>query len=201
MEPKFRRYFATHGKHVGDGIVYYFFPQPDCNYVLNALLCAHEMKAAMTEIDQEWRHRKNWTNRLKLNIGLDEGQEWFGAYRTPTHLEFTVLGDTINRAARLSDFARDGSTWATKNMLSTLTSRERESLTYGIKRKAENGEDIIVSSTFSRISNLVDLDDPMYFKFKDIAVLPVTEVLEYVTGGDSHASRPCAIRNEFGTHR
>ena len=116
MEPKFRRYFATHGKHVGDGIVYYFFPQPDCNYVLNALQCAHEMKAAMIDIDKEWRHRKNWTNQLKLNIGLDEGQEWFGAYRTPTHLEFTVLGDTINRAARLSDFARDGSIWATKNM-------------------------------------------------------------------------------------
>lgn len=26
MEPKIRKYYATHGKHVGNGMVYYFFP-------------------------------------------------------------------------------------------------------------------------------------------------------------------------------
>ena len=26
MEPIFRKYYGTHGKHVGDGMVYYFFP-------------------------------------------------------------------------------------------------------------------------------------------------------------------------------
>ncbi|MEK9677824.1 MAG: adenylate/guanylate cyclase domain-containing protein, partial [Rhodospirillaceae bacterium] len=106
MEPIFRKYHATQGKHVGEGIVYYFFPQAECNYVLNAIECAWEMIIAMQEIDREWQARKNWANSLKLNIGLDEGQEWFGAYQTTTHLELTVLGDTINQAARLSDFAR-----------------------------------------------------------------------------------------------
>ena len=47
MKPIFCKYYATHGKHVGDGIVYYFFPQPDCNYVLNAIECAWEMIIAM----------------------------------------------------------------------------------------------------------------------------------------------------------
>ena len=40
----FRRYYGTHGKHVGDGMVYYFFPQPDSNYILNAAICAQELK-------------------------------------------------------------------------------------------------------------------------------------------------------------
>jgi len=26
MEPKIRKYYATYGNHVGDGMVYYFFP-------------------------------------------------------------------------------------------------------------------------------------------------------------------------------
>lgn len=46
----FRKYYGTHGKHVGDGMVYYFFPQPDCNYIMNAAVCAHELKSVMARI-------------------------------------------------------------------------------------------------------------------------------------------------------
>jgi len=176
MDPIFRKFYATHGKHVGDGMVYYFFPQPDCNYILNAVQCAAEMKEAMIAINRDWRERKNWSNELLLNIGLDEGQEWFGSYQTPTHLEFTVLGDTINRAARLSDFATGGAIWATKNLLTSLGSKERERLKFGIRRKADGGE-ILTPSTYGRISNLVDLDDAANTKLSDIAALPVTEIL------------------------
>ena len=104
--------------------------------------------------------------------------EWFGTYQTPTHIEFTVLGDTINIAGRLSDFAREGSVWVTKNMLGQLTSKERELMHFGIRRRDLDGEEILVPNTYSRISNLVDLDNPKYEKFHDIAVLPVAEVLE-----------------------
>jgi len=178
MEPILRKYYGTHGKHVGDGMVYYFFPQPDCNYLLNAIKCAHEMRSAMLEVSKTWQKRKNWLNVLQLNIGLVEGQEWFGTYQTPTHIEFTVLGDTMNMAGRLSDFARDGSIWITKNMLGKLSTRERDTIEYGIRRKSEDGAEIIISETFSRVSNLVDLDNPRYEKFRDIAVLAVAEVLD-----------------------
>ena len=178
IEPKLRKYYATHGKHVGDGMVYYFFPQPDSSYVLNTIRCAQEMKAVMADIDRAWKKRKNWTNELMLNIGLVEGREWFGTYATPTHIEFTVLGDTINIAGRLSDFAREGSVWVTKNMLAQLTFKERELLHYGIRRQDREGEEILVPNTYSRISNLVDLENPKYEKFRDIAVLPVAEILD-----------------------
>lgn len=181
MSDKLRKYYATYGKHVGDGMVYYFFPQPDCNYILNAMRCAHELKETMRSVSREWQNRKNWTNELKLNIGIDEGEEWFGSYRTPVHLEFTALGDTINRASRLSDFARDGSVWATKNMLGKLTATERGQVRFGIRRRAEDGERLVIPSSYSRISNLVELDDVQNIKFKDIAVLPVTEILDVAT--------------------
>ena len=183
MEQHLRQFYATHGKHVGDGMVYYFFPQPDCNYVLNAIRCAKGMREAMEVINKAWKKRKNWSNELILNIGLVEGQEWFGTYQTPTHIEFTVLGDTINMAGRLSDFARGGSVWVTKAMLSTLSTKERATIDYGIRRRGEDGRDIIVNQTFSRINNLIDLDNPKNHKFHDIAVLPVAEVLDVIIDG------------------
>ena len=182
MQSKLRRFYATHGKHSGDGVVYYFFPQPDCNYLLNAVRCAHEMKETMREISRTWQKRKNWMTDLELNMGIDEGQEWFGTYETPTHLEFTVLGDTINIGGRLSDFARAGSIWVTKNMLAKLTAQERSLVHYGIRRESLDGTENLIPSTYSRVSNLVDLENPKYEKFRDIAVLPVTEILDVEKG-------------------
>lgn len=180
MEPLLRRYYATHGKHVGDGMLYYFLPQPDSNFVFNAVRCATEMREKMREISARWNSRKNWINDLKLNFGIDEGKEWFGTYQTPTHIEFTALGDTINRAARLSDFARDGSIWVTKNVLGNLKSEERELLTYGVRRRADDGEPVLVRSTFARIGSLVEGNSINASKLSDISTLPVTEVLDLV---------------------
>ena len=178
MEPIFRQYYGTHGKHVGDGMVYYFLPQPDCNYAFNALLCAHELKAAMRKLSKEWQLRKGWLNDLYLNIGLNEGQEWLGIFHLETKVEFTVLGDTINHAARLSDFARGGSIWATKNLLSKLTPEERKRIRYGIRRKDADDHEILVGSTYSRISEMLDIEVPRNEKLYDIAGLSVTEVIE-----------------------
>ncbi|GAB6054122.1 hypothetical protein JCM17960_29420 [Magnetospira thiophila] len=178
VEPNLRRFHATHGKHVGDGMVYYFLPQPDSCYIENALYCAGEMRKTMQDISRKWRTRKNWLNELQLNIGIHEGEEWFGTYQTPTHLEFTVLGDTINQAARLSDFARKGSIWVSKQVVSKLSYHHRKQLYFGIRRRGDDGQEILVNSTFSRIVNLVDLSNPKNEKFQDIATLPVTEVLD-----------------------
>ena len=178
MEPIFRKYYGTHGKHVGDGMVYYFFPQPDCHYIFNALLCAQEMKAAMRKISKEWQLRKNWLNELYLNTGLNEGQEWLGIFHIETKVEFTVLGDTINHAARLSDFARGGTIWATKNLLGKLPAEERQRVQFGIRRQDADGREVFVGASYSRISELADLKAPRNEKLGDIAALPVTEIVE-----------------------
>lgn len=183
MEPIFRKYYGTHGKHVGDGMVYYFFPQPDCSYVMNALTCAHQIRGAMKSISKEWQLKKGWTNELYLNTGLNEGQEWLGTFQSATHVEFTVLGDTINHAARLSDFARYGAIWATKNLLGKLIPEQRQRTKFGIRRVGEEGRETFVASTYSRVSSLVDLPGGHHDKLRDIAALPITEVIE--VEGDS----------------
>jgi class 3 adenylate cyclase len=174
MDPIFRRYFGTHGKHVGDGMVYYFFPQPDSHYVMNAVRCADELRAEMRKISSAWSLRKGWFNELFLNTGLHEGTEWLGTFQTATTIEFSVLGDTINQAARLSDFARHGGIWATKGFVGKLTADEKSKLVYGVSRRSQDGRDVFVESTFAQIESLVDISRNE--KLRDIAALPITQI-------------------------
>lgn len=178
MEPIFRHYYGTHGKHVGDGMVYYFFPQPDSNYVYNALCCANQIREAMRKISKEWQLRKNWLNDLYLNTGLNEGQEWLGVFHIETKIEFTVLGDTINHAARLSDFARQGALWATKNLMGKLCAQERNKVRFGVRRQDQEQREVFVKASYSRVSELVDLTSPRHEKLRDISALAVTEIIE-----------------------
>ncbi len=174
--PIFRKFYGTYGKHAGDGMVYYFFPQPDCDYKLNAIECSLELQKMMKGITQQWQSRKGWFSDIFLNIGLNEGQEWFGSYHAGGHVEFTVLGETINYASRISDFARNGSVWATKNMLNQIPPGKREKINFGITRKTHNDESVFVTDTYASISTLIDNDSPASDKFKDIEMIPITEV-------------------------
>ncbi len=176
MGPIFRKYYGTYGKHVGDGMVYYFFPQPDSDYIFNALACAQELKSEVRKISKKWQLRKNWLNELYLNTGLHEGQEWLGTFQTATSVEFAVLGDTINHASRLSEFARFGTIWATKNLLSKLAQQKRANVDFGITRKGADGEDHFVASSYSQLGSMVDLSNERHEKLRDIAMLPITEI-------------------------
>ncbi len=176
MGPIFRKYYGTYGKHVGDGMVYYFFPQPDSDYIFNALACAQELKSEIRKISKQWQLRKNWLNELCLNTGLHEGEEWLGTFQTATSVEFAVLGDTINHASRLSDFARFGTIWATKNLLGKLAPQKRAGVEFGITRKSEDGQEHFIASSYSQVGAMVDLSCERYEKLRDIAMLPITEI-------------------------
>ncbi|MBU3593679.1 hypothetical protein ICN42_06165 [Polynucleobacter sp. 71A-WALBACH] len=176
MGPILRKYTGTHGKHVGDGVVYYFFPQAESNYLFNAVACADELRQAMRKISSEWQLKKNWFTELQLNIGLHEGQEWLGSFQSANHIEFAVLGNTINQASRLSDFARQGSIWATKDLVSKLSVDERSRIEFGVLRKSQENGDRFVPSSYAQIESIIDLQQDKHEKLRDISQLAVTEI-------------------------
>jgi len=173
----FDKYGGIHGKHAGDGMLCYFIKKPGSNYIMEAIRCALEMSEKTKKLNQEWKVRKGWTNDLYLNIGLNEGKEFFGTIRSASNIEFTALGDSINYTGRLSDLARFGSIFVTKNMINKLTPEELKRIRYGVWRKGE-GRKIFVRNSFSRVLDLLEPSDPRYNQFLEIATLPVAEILE-----------------------
>ncbi|HUW26471.1 MAG TPA: adenylate/guanylate cyclase domain-containing protein [Gallionella sp.] len=178
MGPIFRKYHGTYGKHVGDGMVYYFFPQPGSNYLLNALACATEMREEIKHLSKRWQLQKNWLNELYLNTGITDGQEWLGTFRTNTSVEFVVLGDTINQAARISDFARFGGIWATKSLIGKLPQELRKRVRFGVHRKTDNGREVFVPTSFATVASLADATEDANCKLRDIATVPITEIVD-----------------------
>jgi len=176
MEESFKKYYGIYGKHVGDGIVYYFLKERGSNYIMNAINCAMEVKEKMEKLSIEWKIRKKWANELYLNIGINEGQEYISAIHASISIEFTALGDTINYAARLSDLAQYGSIFTTKNLMNKLKEEDRKNIRFGVKRKLQDRE-VFIENTFSRVIDLVNGDDMRRGKFMDITALPVTEII------------------------
>ena len=177
LSGSFQKYHGINGKHAGDGALYYFLKKPKSNYMLDTLCCAFELREKVKKIDYEWKNRKGWLNNLFLNIGINEGKEFFGAVQSASNLEFTALGDSINYAGRLSDLARYGGIFVTKNTINKLSAEELKSVRYGIRRK-EGDREVFIERSFSRVLDLLESTDHRYSKFQDIATLPVAEIVE-----------------------
>ena len=177
--PTIEKYKGIYGKHVGDGMLYYFIHKPGVNYLMNAVNCALEIREVMKEMSSKWRLRKGWNNELCLNTGINEGQEFFGTIQSANNIEFTALGDTINIAGRLSDLAKNGEIWTTKNLISRLSQDERDMIRFGVHQENQAG-DIFIRNSFSRISDLIK-DNPQHQHLSAIAGLPITEIKEKVS--------------------
>lgn len=177
MENSFKKYNGICGKHAGDGMVYYFLKEKNTNYIMNAILCSLELRDKMRRLNMEWKRRKGWFNELFLNIGINEGEEYFGTISDSSSVEFTALGDSVNCASRVSDFANYGAIWTTKNLINRLHIEERKKIRFGIRRK-EQGRYIFIENIFARVIDMIKPDDPNYKKAMDIATLPITEITD-----------------------
>ena len=180
--PTFEKYKGIYGKHAGDGMLYYFIHKPGVNYLMNAINCSLEIREIMKELSSKWRLRTGWNNELYLNTGINEGQEFFGTIQSANNIEFTALGDTINITGRLSDLARNGEIWTTKNLISRLSEEERNMIRFGVHQENQTGR-VFIRNTFSRISDLINKENLHYRHLSAIAGLPITEIKEKVHHG------------------
>ena len=176
MEDSFKRYYGTFAKHTRDGMVFYFLKDRDSNYLVNTIFCALDVRKNMKKLNNEWKMNKGWFNELCLNIGINEGEEYFGTIPASMTTEFTPIGDFDHYVEHLSDLSHFGSIWTTKNLMNRLTEEERKKIRYGIRRRQQE-RNILIENVFSRIMDLVPPDNSKAFKFLDIATLPVTEIL------------------------
>lgn len=177
MADIFGVYNGICGKHAGDGLLYYFIKKPGSNYIMDALDCAVQVRERVKNFSSDWKLRKGWFNELYMNIGIDEGIEFFGTIQSAHNLEFAAFGDSVNHAARLSNIARNGSVLTTKNLINKLSYEEQQSIRYGTRRQHPETGEVFIEKSFSRVFDLLSTHLAGQHKFMDIGTLPVTEIV------------------------
>ncbi len=96
---------GTVEKYIGDAIFAVFgLPSETAEDPLNALRCAEGMLAALRDWNAE-RSREGQPP-LDIGIGLNHGPAVIGDVGSEHSLSFTVIGDTVNTAARLQGLTR-----------------------------------------------------------------------------------------------
>jgi adenylate cyclase len=102
-------------KFLGDGIMAVFgAPVSTPNHALEATLAALEMRNQLNILKEQFSQEfgiKNFSQR----IGINTGQVIYGNVGSPQRMDFTVIGDSVNLAARMESNAPPGSILITKN--------------------------------------------------------------------------------------
>jgi adenylate cyclase len=78
--------------------------QPDC--AQRAVLAAREMLGSFRELARSWKER--YQVDAGLGIGINEGDVVAGNIGSSSYMNYTIIGDTVNVAARLCQRARSG---------------------------------------------------------------------------------------------
>ena len=91
---------GTLDKYLGDGIMAFWgAPEPQADQADRALAASGRMVARLKEANTH--RRQEGTPELKLRIGLHTGPAIAGNIGSKLFIDYTVIGDTVNTAARL----------------------------------------------------------------------------------------------------
>ena len=100
MVPALGKHGGAIDKFLGDGIMASFgAARPDPAYAAHALAAVDDVLAAAREWQAE--RRAAGMTALNIGVGLATGEVVFGAVGDASRLEYTVIGDAVNLAAKL----------------------------------------------------------------------------------------------------
>ena len=99
-------------KYIGDAIMAVFgFPIISTDETgrrrdaANAVQCALDMGSEIRRLNEDWQ--KRGYAAVQMRVGIFSGPTVAGCIGSTERLEFTVMGDTVNTAARLESFDKD----------------------------------------------------------------------------------------------
>ena len=92
-------------KFVGDAIVAVFGSLVEVeNHARHAVNAALGMQRRLVDLNIEWQ--KQYGVELGIGIGINTGEVFLGNIGSPDRMEFTVIGDAVNLAARLEGLTK-----------------------------------------------------------------------------------------------
>jgi adenylate cyclase len=98
-------------KFIGDGILAYWGAfTPELNHAEEASRAALEMLERLEQLNQQWAAQGK--SPIAIGIGVNTGTVIFGNIGRGKKIEFTVIGDAVNLAARLESLNKEFGTHA-----------------------------------------------------------------------------------------
>ena len=102
---------GTLDKYIGDAIVaFYGAPAPVDDHEYHACLTAVKMQDRLAELRKEWESQGNrWpeiVHHMQNRIGINTGPMVTGNMGSSMRMNYTMMGDTVNLAARLEASAK-----------------------------------------------------------------------------------------------
>lgn len=93
---------GTIDKYEGDAIIAFFGAPLDMeDHAKNAILAAVRMKRKEKELNEQFLSENILTIPIKTRIGINSGQMVVGNMGTDKKMDYTIIGDSVNLAARL----------------------------------------------------------------------------------------------------
>ncbi len=105
------RHFGTLDKYEGDAILAFFgAPMPMDDHAKQACLTALDMQARLADLRKKWASEEDkWpaiVHGMRMRVGINSGPIVTGNMGSRTRLNYTMMGDTVNLAARLESAAK-----------------------------------------------------------------------------------------------
>ena len=101
---------GTLDKYIGDAIVaFYGAPAPVENHEIKSCYTALAMQKALEELRMKWKKENDWPDivySMQHRIGLNCGRMVTGNMGSEMRMNYTMMGDTVNLAARLESSAK-----------------------------------------------------------------------------------------------
>ncbi|MBD3242355.1 MAG: CHASE2 domain-containing protein [Chitinivibrionales bacterium] len=102
---------GTLDKYEGDAILAFFgAPMPMEDHAHQACLSALAMQERLRGLREKWAGEGDkWpaiVSRMRMRIGINTGAITVGNMGTPTRMDYTMMGDAVNLAARLESAAK-----------------------------------------------------------------------------------------------
>lgn len=116
------RYNGTLDKYVGDELIGLFgapVAQPDAAWL--AVQCALDMQIALRQFNEE--RVKKGLDPVHIGIGINTGMVVSGMIGSSRTMQYTVIGDAVNTAARLCSLAKPGEIIVSETTLAAVASK------------------------------------------------------------------------------
>jgi adenylate cyclase len=101
---------GTLDKYEGDAILAFFgapLPMPD--HAIRALRTALAMQGQLAALRQKWAAENKWPDlvqNMRMRIGINSGEFVTGNMGSHMRMDYTMMGDAVNTAARLESAAK-----------------------------------------------------------------------------------------------